>query len=78
MIFVQIFETDYNISDTVNNSLLIYKHIVIPGQLEIPTEKNGHLQQSMEMIPLISKSDAKDSVITLDYVSNFKLLNFKK
>ena len=56
----------------------MYKHIVIPGQLEIPTEKNGHLQQSMEMIPLISKSDAKDSVITLDYVSNFKLLNFKK
>ena len=39
------------------------------GQLEIPVEKNGRMTQSMEMIPLISKSEAKDSLITLDYVS---------
>ena len=39
------------------------------GQLEIPGEKNGRMTQSMEMIPLISKSEAKDSLITLDYVS---------
>ena len=51
------------------------------GQLEIPGEKNGRMTQSMEMIPLISKSEAKDSLITLDYVSiksqnSYNMINY--
>ena len=43
------------------------------GHLEIPTEKNGH-PQSMEMVPLMPRTETKDSVITLDYVSMFYIM----
>ena len=41
----------------------------LSGQLEIPGDRNGQLQQAMEMSPLIPRTETKDSVITLDYVS---------
>ena len=49
----------------------------LSGHLEIPTEKNGH-PQSMEMVPLMPRTEAKDSVITLDYVSMFYIMESPK
>ena len=49
----------------------------LSGHLEIPTEKNGH-PQSMEMVPLMPRTETKDSVITLDYVRCFISSNHPK
>ena len=53
---------------TAGSKTPLKKNLFYIGQLEIPVEKNGRMTQSMEMIPLL-KSEAKDSLITLDYVS---------
>lgn len=51
----------------------LYLSQFILGHLEIPNDKNGH-PQSMEMVPLMSRTEAKDSVITLDYVSMYHII----